>query len=1107
MTGRGKGRHTVVDSSGSGDVVAVSGSSFDEQYLLVVGKVSALDEFVEYSGIERLTLNAGAGYDTFDMRSTSAATPVHLDGGADSDLFRVSSDAGNGANGDLLGINGPLTIDAGGGLANRIVVSAFGAAPAGPVVLRADGSTGFHLIEGMASGVIRYAATGGGFLDFQEQAAIAGYDRQHGIILRGSNSGGDVFYVRDVFEAAVTRIEGNGGNDLVRVSSDAGSAADDSGHLDGILGDLVIDAGAGDANRLVITDLAGAGNDAVQEYDPDHPGYLLLGALAPGTISYIATGGAFTNGAANDGVLVIGSEAGDDTFSVRATLAGSTTKIEGRGGNDSFVIGSLANSLDEIAGKLSLAGGAHTALPTTTFTAGAITNENATGDRVSFNDHGDGSSGMTYTLAADSLARTGLAQPISFGTVETVTLNAGIKAASVDITGTPVDSNVYVHTQDEADTVTVHATAAGTNLRVDTRSESDQVNVRATGTGGVNLVFTGAGDDVVRVSSNAGLNDDGDLDAIAGYLTVDAGRGGGNRLIVSDFGGAPNADVTVTDARITGFAPATIDYLATGGSFTNGAANDGILLRGSNSAAGGDNFLILSTLGGSTTTIEGHGGADVLNVGSRSVPDNGDLDNIRGLLTLVGGVGDDGIYINDRAKPGRANYTVAPDRVVHFDLPPSMVAPVPLQGVVDPPRPLFAGIRYDGSSERLRLDGSDDVNIFDVKPSVDTTYHLDGNLPPSGVPIFGGGDYLRLDTKGTLGRYLSISAVGVGQWRFTSPHKAVTFSSIERFNHVEKVATVFGNRVVVRDAETNKVVFTVRPYEPYFRGTVSAVMADIDFDGLPDLVVAPGTGRGPTLKVYNGTPNANGAYAARLVTSFDVFAPTMRAGVNLSAGDLNADGAVDVVVSAGPGWLPQVRAYDGLTLRTTRRSLATFNAFAPSVRGGVRPVVADLDNDGRSEIIVGSGPGMSGTVSVFTGAGVLRKTFQPFGPVFRNGVNVAVGDVNRDGVRDLAVTQDAGGLPLVRVYDGRTVYASVPTLLVPPFLAFANNTRTGVTVAAKPTDGGDPGFVEAVSLLMGSGPNGGAVSRKVVQGLWSAGRIAVLDRIFEDASVNGIRLG
>jgi len=801
-------------------------------------------------------------------------------------------------------------------------------------------------------------------------------------------------------------------------------------------------------------------------------------------------------------------DGGTDAFHLRATPAGVSTDAHGNAGNDTFNLGNVVNSLDDLRGTLTINGGGHAATPTTTFTCGPDSNTQVIGDQINFNDHGDITAGHLYQLDANSFQRAGLDNPIEFFNAETLTVQTGISAAIVAIDTTPAQSNAFVTTQDQADVVTIVTTGANSNASVATAGGADQVHLRGSGAGSIVDVQSGADNDVIRISSNAGVSDDGDLDGIGGAVCIDAAAGAANRLIVSDFGGDANPEVIVTASTVKGLGGANedqhIEFRATGGGFTNPLGGDGIFLSGAN--LGADQFTILEVLAENTLTVWTNGDADQINVGSMPADDGGDLDLIAGLLTLDGGVGVDEIHVNDRTKAGRANYTLTPNTLVNFDLPPSFVVAGPLAGVVDPPRPLFAGIHYE-SAESLRLDGTDDVNIFDVKPSLTTTYHIDGNLPPPGSCQPGGGDYLALDTTGTTGRKLHLQALGQGFWSFTSGHQPVSFESIERFNHVDVLA-VANDRglpfIDVYDAETRAFLYRVQAYESFFRGGVRVATGDVNCDGLPDVVAVPGSNRAVTVRAFSGAPDAAGNYGGSQLFEFNAFPPTFKKGAFVAVGDVSGDGPNEIIVGADGGWLPRVAVFDGTTLGAAPALFAQFNAFVNSFRGGVRVAAGDVTGDGRAEIIAASGPGMVGTVSVFNGAGLGRiKTLRPLGRSFSRGLFVAAGDVNADGVRDLIATADVGWLPAVAVYSGAKLKGEPRQ-----FLAFTNTTRTGVRVAAKAKNGGNPGFVEAVNLVFATGPGAGSAARRIrhaaLNGLLTP-RLTKL--VFAGAAFNGIHLG
>ena len=135
-----------------------------------------------------------------------------------------------------------------------------------------------------------------------------------------------------------------------------------------IQGGLRIDAGAGGANRLVISNFGGnAGLPVILEADPN--GFQAIRGLAPVDIFYKAAGfnlGGFlplSSGSSISGydsaygVIVRGSNTDPDQIITRSTADYANVKIEGNGGDDTFTVGNLANNLNDIKGRLLLDGG------------------------------------------------------------------------------------------------------------------------------------------------------------------------------------------------------------------------------------------------------------------------------------------------------------------------------------------------------------------------------------------------------------------------------------------------------------------------------------------------------------------------------------------------------------------------------------------------------------------------------------------------------------------------------------------------------------------------------------------------------------------------------
>ncbi len=163
-------------------------------------------------------------------------------------------------------------------------------------------------------------------------------------------------------------------------------------------------------------------------------------------------------------------------------------------------------------------------------------------------------------------------------------------------------------------------------------------------------------------------------------------------------------------------------------------------------------------------------------------------------------------------------------------------------------------------------------------------------------------------------------------------------------------------------------------------------------------------------------------------------------GVSIAVGDVNGDGYTDTVVGSGAasGTAANVRVISGANGQVLR----SFNPFGTQFTGGVQVALGDFNADGYQDIVCGAGPGAAAQVNIFSGKdGKLIKGFVAINGSLLTGVNVATGDFNGDGQADIAVSARAGSKPWVSVYDGKS-FASITT-----FFAFAEGFRGGVSIA------------------------------------------------------------
>jgi subtilisin family serine protease len=213
-------------------------------------------------------------------------------------------------------------------------------------------------------------------------------------------------------------------------------------------------------------------------------------------------------------------------------------------------------------------------------------------------------------------------------------------------------------------------------------------------------------------------------------------------------------------------------------------------------------------------------------------------------------------------------------------------------------------------------------------------------------------------------------------------------------------------------------------------------------------VVAPGPGRGPEVRLFTDV----GVF----VRGFEAFPSGFRGGVSLAAGDFDGNGKRSIVAGAMGGGAPQVRIFNRNT-----QPIGGFLAYHPDFRGGISVAAADLDGDGRDEIVTGAGPGGGPHVRLFTAAGTAVGGFFAFENAFKGGVSVAAADLDGDGRAEIIASRGNGGTTVVRVYDARGVMRS-------EFAPFGSDYRRGAAVRVRDVDGDGRAEIIVERSVLGS---------------------------------------
>jgi hypothetical protein len=200
------------------------------------------------------------------------------------------------------------------------------------------------------------------------------------------------------------------------------------------------------------------------------------------------------------------------------------------------------------------------------------------------------------------------------------------------------------------------------------------------------------------------------------------------------------------------------------------------------------------------------------------------------------------------------------------------------------------------------------------------------------------------------------------------------------------------NRIEAYDQAGN-LTKTVYPFGESWKTAVGFSIGKVG--GKTYIAVAAGAGATPKVRLYSETLEP-------VTAAWDAYNPRFAGGVNVAVGDVDNDGEPDIITGAGAGGGPHVRVFS-----VRQEVKAQFFAYDLKFAGGVNIGVGDLDGDGTTEIVTGTGFGGGPQVKVFNRFGQAKKSFFAYDSRKRGGVRVSVTDVDGDGRAEvIAMTND-----------------------------------------------------------------------------------------------------
>jgi hypothetical protein len=374
-------------------------------------------------------------------------------------------------------------------------------------------------------------------------------------------------------------------------------------------------------------------------------------------------------------------------------------------------------------------------------------------------------------------------------------------------------------------------------------------------------------------------------------------------------------------------------------------------------------------------------------------------------------------------------------------------------GTAGPVAPIIA---TGGGSVFITTPGANNITVnqkIDTTPGNGGLVMTGANVTPQGpnaLYVAGGGDI-----------FLNASITGVLTSTASNPthvkpiHVTATFNTMVTGLTAADITATNATVSNVSPVSGSSMVFTFDLTPTLNRATVTAFIianAVTDQAGTgnsqsatfsiavrllqPIFAVGTDAGGGPEVKVYDSQTGA-------LKFDFNAYNTAFRGGVRVAVGDVNNDGVLDIITAPGPGGGPLVNVFSGIDLAM----LLSFNAYDLAFRKGLFVAAGDVNGDGHAEIITAPDAGGGPLIKVFNGSDAsLLVAFNAYDPALLTGVHVAAGDLNGDGKAEIITAPGQGGGPLVKAFDGTGA-------LLLAFNAYNPTFSGGVFVAAGDVNG------------------------------------------------------
>lgn len=243
----------------------------------------------------------------------------------------------------------------------------------------------------------------------------------------------------------------------------------------------------------------------------------------------------------------------------------------------------------------------------------------------------------------------------------------------------------------------------------------------------------------------------------------------------------------------------------------------------------------------------------------------------------------------------------------------------------------------------------------------------------------------------------------------------------------ELVFGASGNQIKVFSYD-GKLKIKFSPFDKSYRGNVSLAVADVDSDGLEEIIAAP-TEQNQPIKIFTAS--------GKVKNQFFPFGKNFRSGINIVTSDFKGDSLIEIIASpANSKEKVKVFSSNGILLKS-------FDPYASGFKGGIGVAAVKISGraeKGRADLAFVPASGMEALIRIYDSSLSLKRQFIAFDHNQKRGANLAAADFNNDGLSEIVSSQSAGNMGELKIWgsDGTELNS------FPVFPLFKGGVNVGV---------------------------------------------------------------